>query len=58
MLETVAFYLSFIMALGLFVRGYIEAIHIGNSEGKVYGETFIFCVVFALIFSKLAFVLY
>lgn len=56
MLETSAFYLSLIMALFLYIRGYVEAIHIANSKEKVYGGTLIFCVVFALVFSKLTFV--
>jgi len=56
MLESIAFYLSLFMTLFLFVRGYIEAILIANSSEKVYGGTLIFCVVFALIFSKATFV--
>lgn len=53
MLETIGFYLSFLMALFLFARGYIEAIKIANSQDRVYGGTLIFCLVFAFIFSKL-----
>ncbi len=52
MLETIAFYFSIIMAVFLISMAYIEALKIGDSEDKVHGGTFIFCVVFALIFSK------
>lgn len=56
MLESISFYLSLLMTLFLFVRGYIEAMLIANSQDKVYGGTLIFCVIFALIFSKLTFI--
>lgn len=58
MLETVAFYVSFITAVLLILRGYYEAIKISNSDDRVYGGTLIFCVVFALFFSKMTFVFY
>ncbi|NMD72825.1 hypothetical protein HHO41_21625 [Bacillus sp. DNRA2] len=59
MLETVAFYLSLVMAILLFLRGYIEAINISNAEGsKVNGGTLIFCAIFALFFSKMTFIFY
>lgn len=51
MLETVALYLSFFMALFLFTYSYIEGINIANSEGKVYGGTFIFSVTGGFLFS-------
>jgi hypothetical protein len=58
-LEAFAFYLSFFMTLLLVIRGYMEAITIAESnENKVNGGTLIFCVVFALIFSKLMSVFY
>lgn len=52
MLESVAFYLSFIMAVYLFAFSYIEGIKIANSEGKVLGGTFLFTFILALIFSS------
>ena len=55
MIESIAFYLSFFMAIYLFVRAYIEALTISEASGKVYGGTLIFCVVFGLIFSKFTF---
>ena len=55
MFETIAFYLSFSMAVFLFARAYIEALNISESTGKVYGGTLIFCVVFGLIFSRFTF---
>ncbi|MGJ7920028.1 hypothetical protein [Neobacillus sp. LXY-4] len=56
MLETVAFYISLLMAVLLFIRGYVEAIEIAGSTEKIYGGTLIFCLVFALIFSRLTYV--
>ncbi len=58
MLESFAFYLSFVMAVFLFLRGYIEAIKISNADDRVYGGTLILCVIFALFFSKMSFVFY
>lgn len=55
MIESIAFYLSFFMAIYLFARAYIEAITISEASGKVYGGTLIFCIVFGLIFSKFTF---
>lgn len=58
MLETFAFYLSFIMTVFLISQAYIEALKIADSEDKVHGGTFIYCAVFALIFSKFTFTFY
>ncbi len=55
MLQTFALYLSFIMTLFLFSYAYIEGLKIANTEGKVRGETFIFSVTAALIFSSFTF---
>lgn len=54
MLENVAFYLSFITAVYLFVFSYVEGIRIANSQEKIHGGTFIFSCTFAFIFTGLA----
>lgn len=55
-LKTVGFLVSFFMAVFLFLYSYIEALKISNSEGKVYGGTFIFSIVMAFIFSGFTYV--
>ncbi|MGG0889699.1 hypothetical protein ACUXCC_003494 [Cytobacillus horneckiae] len=55
-LETAALYLSVIMAIFLFSYSYVEGIKIANSEGKVYGGTFIFTVTAGFIFSRLSYI--
>ncbi|MEQ2527082.1 hypothetical protein WMO40_10245 [Bacillaceae bacterium CLA-AA-H227] len=57
MLGNAALYLSFIMAVYLFVFSYIEGIKIANSDEKVHGGTFIFTFTFAFIFSGLTYIL-
>ncbi|MFT9596640.1 hypothetical protein [Mesobacillus sp.] len=52
MLQSIALYLSLIMAILLFSIAYIEAIKIANAEGKVHGGTLIFSSVCALLFSR------
>lgn len=56
MLETVALYLSVIMAIFLFAYAYAEGIKIANSEEEVYGGTFILSVTSGFIFSGLTYV--
>ncbi|UAC47655.1 hypothetical protein K6959_13580 [Bacillus aquiflavi] len=53
--HTLALYLSLFMAIFLFSFAYIEGIKIANTEGKVYGGTFIFTVMMAFVFSNLAY---
>lgn len=58
MLESVALYLSFIMAIYLFAFSFIEGIKIADSEeGKIRGVTFIFSFTFAVVFSGLTYIL-
>lgn len=57
MFEALALYLSFIMAIYLFVFSFIEGIKIANSKGKVRGGTFIFALTLAVVFSGLTYVL-
>ncbi|WP_198029730.1 hypothetical protein [Bacillus sp. J33] len=56
MLETVALYLSVIMAVFLFAYAYAEGIKIANSEEEVYGGTFIISVTAGFIFSGFTYV--
>jgi hypothetical protein len=56
MLQTAALFLSLIMALFLFSYAYVEGIKMANTEGKVYGGTFILSVVSAFLFSAFTFV--
>lgn len=58
MLQSVAIYLSLIMAIYLFVYSYIEGIRIANSDEKIHGGTFILSVVGAFVFSGLTSILY
>ncbi|MGN7403470.1 hypothetical protein ACTHO0_26845 [Cytobacillus praedii] len=46
--------MSVIMAVFLFSYSYIEGMKIANSEGKVYGGTFILSVTAACIFTGLS----
>jgi hypothetical protein len=55
-LELLAFYISYFMAVYLFSYSYLEGIKIAETEGMAYGGTFIFSIVCALIFSKLTYV--
>lgn len=55
MLESIALYVSFLMAVFLFGYAYVEGLKIANTNGKAYGGTFIFSVVSALIFSRLTY---
>lgn len=57
MLESVALYLSFIMAIYLFIYSYIEGLKIANSEERVRGGTFIFTITLAFIFSGFTYIL-
>lgn len=50
-LESVPLFLSFFMAIYLFIVAFIEGIKIADSEGKVEGGTFIFSVTSAVIFT-------
>ncbi|MBT2662815.1 hypothetical protein [Bacillus sp. ISL-45] len=52
MLQSIALYLSLLMAILLFSMAYIEAIKIANTEGKVHGGTLILSSVCALLFSR------
>lgn len=56
MLQTLALYLSLSMAIFLFAFAFFEGIRITNSDGKVYGGTFIVSVVSAFIFSGFTYV--
>lgn len=56
MLESLALYLSFFMAIYLFIFSFIEGIKIANSTGQVRGETFIFSTTLAFIFSGLTYI--
>ncbi len=60
MLQTIALYLSLIMAVYLFLYAFFEGIKIADTdnEEKVYGGTFILSVISAFIFSAFTFVLY
>ncbi|WP_428911230.1 hypothetical protein [Niallia sp. Krafla_26] len=58
MLQTIALYLSLIMAVFLFLYAFFEGIKIADSEEKVRGGTFILSVVSAFIFSGFTFILY
>ncbi len=51
MLESVALYLSFIMAVYLFIFSYIEGIRIANSDEKVQGGKFIITFTLAVVFT-------
>ncbi|MBS4208574.1 hypothetical protein [Bacillus sp. FJAT-50079] len=55
MLTTIAFYVALIMAVYLFSYSYIEGIRISNTEGQVYGGTFIFSSIMAFVFSGLTY---
>jgi hypothetical protein len=55
-LELLAFYLSYLMAVFLFSYAYIEGIKIAEAEKFVYGGTFIFSIVSALVFSRLTYI--
>jgi hypothetical protein len=55
-LETVALYLSFIMAVYLFTFSYIEGIRIANSDEKVHGATFIVTFTLAVVFSGFTYI--
>lgn len=57
MIQTVAVYLSLIMAVYLFSYSFIEGIRISNSEEKVSGGTFIFSFTMAFIFSGFTYTL-
>ncbi|MGG7621513.1 hypothetical protein ACVBAX_19765 [Robertmurraya sp. GLU-23] len=57
LLESFSLYLSLFMAIFLFYYAYWEGIRIANSEGKVYGGTFIFTFVSACIFSGFTYTL-
>ena len=54
-LEALAFYLSFFMALFLFSYAFVEGMRIANAEEKVYGGTFIVSVVGAFLFSRITY---
>lgn len=56
MLETLALYLSVIMAVFLFSYSYAEGIRIANSDERAGGGTFILSVTAAFIFSGLTYV--
>ncbi len=58
MLQTVALYLSLIMAVYLFLYAFFEGIKIADTDGKVHGGTFILSVISACIFSAFTFMLY
>lgn len=58
MLQTLALYLSLIMAIFLFLYAFFEGIKIADAEGKVQGGTFILSVISAFIFSAFTFVFY
>ena len=58
MLQTLALYLSLIMAILLFLYAFFEGIKIADSEEKVHGGTFILTVTSAFIFSAFTFVFY
>jgi hypothetical protein len=45
---------SYGMALYLFSIAFVEAIKIGNEQGKVNGTTLIMSFIFALIFTRFA----
>lgn len=50
-IQYLAMVLSIIVSVLLFFYGYLEAIRIANSEeGKVKGETLIFCVLMGFVF--------
>ena len=50
----IGLFISYVMALYLFSVAFIEAIKIGNQQGKVNGTTLITSVIFALIFTRMA----
>ncbi|WP_415818187.1 hypothetical protein [Mesobacillus thioparans] len=52
MLQSIALYLSLLMAIFLFSVAYFEAIKIADADGKVHGGTFIFSTICALLFSR------
>lgn len=56
MLQSIALYVSLIMAVYLFGYAYIEGLKIANTEDKAYGGTFIFSVVSAFIFSRFTYI--
>ncbi|WP_338471987.1 hypothetical protein R4Z10_04270 [Niallia sp. XMNu-256] len=58
MLQTVALYLSLIMAVYLFLYAFFEGIKIADTDEKVHGGTFILSVISAFIFSTFTFILY
>lgn len=53
----VALYLSFIMAIYLFIFSFVEGMKIANSDEKVRGGTFIFSLTLAFIFSGFTYLL-
>ncbi|MDZ5471996.1 hypothetical protein SM124_09580 [Bacillus sp. 31A1R] len=55
MLESVALYLSLVMAIYLFAFSFWEGIKIANSDEKVFGGTFIISITSAFIFSGLTY---
>jgi hypothetical protein len=55
MLETIALYLSLIMAVYLFLYSFIEGIKMSDSEKEVSGGTFIFSMTMAFVFSGLTY---
>ena len=55
-LELIALYLSYLMAVFLFSYAYVEGLKIAEADGKAYGGTFIICIVSALVFSRLTYV--
>lgn len=57
-LEDIALYLSFIMAVYLFAFTFFEGIKIANTEDRVNGTTFIFTCTSAFIFSGLTYIFY
>lgn len=56
-LVSVAFYLSFIMAIYLFIFSFVEGIKMANSNEKVRGGTFIFTLTCAFVFSGFTYLL-
>lgn len=60
MLQTIALYLSLIMAVYLFLYAFFEGIKIADTDTdeKVYGGTFILSIISAFVFSTFTFMLY
>lgn len=55
MLEKIALIIAVLTAVYLFSYSYIEALRISNSDGKVYGGTFIFSSIMAFVFSAITY---